>query len=200
MSKRRADRSLRSSPRLRSRHPSANVAPACRRGNSRRRTIRSNKNNTPTSAASIILVIAPIVMAASSECVNVETSQVPMLTPDAVIEPLSKAEEHRAFKLGRTKMKRDRIIQEVHRAGQKREELQKLMEVIETRISSLKGVEARRPHAKQVGVLSCNVNYFDFVYVSAGVRRVAQTFCGLSVAGTAISYSVAFADSRTKRE
>lgn len=97
--------------------------------------------------------IVPNVMAVTGDCANVESSRVPVLTPDAVIEPLSKAEERRAHKLGRMKMKRDRIIQEINKTGLDKNELQQMLTDVEKRISTLQGVAVRRPTAKQVGVL-----------------------------------------------
>ena len=150
------DGAARSRPRLLLSRPSKSVLPAATRANSRRSHVRKkSRHHEPGRDSSVVpsmmIMAAATAMSSSSTPVPVAES-IPIPAPTATIEPLSKAEDRRARKLGRAKMRRDRIVQEINMAGAHKKELQQMLTQINQRISEL-GNTVRCPTAKQVNII-----------------------------------------------
>ena len=112
----------------------------------------------------------PVPVKRTSSSISVATTECPQVN------------SKRARLLGRTKQKRDRIVQELHITTENPIELEKMLEEINKRISYLQGASLRRPKAEQVSVHVLLTSYvlltscFCFCCF-ADIQTVGQRIC-----------------------
>ena len=88
-------------------------------------------------------------------------ARAPVLTSLHTLQHKRKREK----KLGRTKMQRDRIVQNLSKQGNDADEirrLQKSLMDVNKRISSMQGVVVKRPSAAQVILFMCGLSFCFF--------------------------------------
>ena len=127
------------------------------RGGGRRRNVRQSArgNRSPSLLAAFAAnVVCPIVMSADTNQIPSTANWAPLHNPRSKRRATQEANDSTSCKkmqkLGRVKMKRDRIIQEMNGSAEVNAQLKSMLRQVEKRISELQGAAVQRPTAKQV--------------------------------------------------
>ena len=136
----------------------ANVCAGSRRRS--KSTKSTNKKNESSTIADLLVTVSPVLMVSSSRASLPTTSTwypvVPSKRPQASTatqtndDGNAKAAAKKRKRLGQTKMKRDRIQQEILVSCRKDRNLEAQLKATNKRLSKLQGAQTKRPTAKQV--------------------------------------------------